>query len=532
MIHRVLLSTVFLLAVASTVARGACMLANPSFESGAPDGTDFGGWNRFGDVAAGVDATHGARSARITGARTGGWGVAGVWQALDSAPGDRWTASTMAWVASGADLAGGSRAILNVEWRDAAAGLIDYASFTVLDGDTALPSPVHRVFVSPPAPPGTVTVRLLLGVLQDPGSPTAAVHFDQVCFEKQTDPSIDELQWVDFPGGRAIDFAGHPWRVKGPGTYGPGPNVFCDDPDCVAVDADGRLHLTLAERDGVWQSTEVTLEEVLGYGDYVFTLRGPVHALDRFAVLGLFLWEYGPCWDPSALWWNPFDEIDIEFSRWGHPESPVAQFVVQPSDWPGNRVRFDPTFGEDELSSHAFRWTHDRVEFRSWRGGPGDESAATRIHEFEYTGPHLPRPGRPRVHMNLWRFQGVPTGPQEVVVEDFTFRPSCADPPCEGTSTGASPARMDLRIRAHPNPFNPSTRITYVLPNAGRASLHVFDAAGRRVAELRSGLARAGENTVDWTARDDAGRRVASGVYFVRLDFEGRQRATRVVVLE
>ncbi len=534
MIRRVLTSIVSTLALGlgvPTSAPAACLLANPSFEIGADDATVFGGWNEFGTVEAASEATHGRRSARIVGPRTGGWDVAGVWQPLDSAPGDRWTVSTMVRADTTAPLEGGSRAIVNVEWRDGASGLIDYVSFTALDpADPG--SPVHRVFTTPEAPSGTATVRVLLGVLQDPSTSSGAAFFDQVRFEKQTAPSIEELQWADFPGGRTLDFAGRRWRVKGPGVYGPGPNAFCDDPECVDVGADGRLRLTLAERDGVWQSTEVALEEFLGYGDYVFTVRGPVHTLDPHAVLGLFLWEYGPCWDPAALWWNPFNEIDVEFSRWGIPGDPVAQFVVQPYDWPGNRSRFDPVFGEDELSSHAFRWTHDRVEFRSWRGGPNDESPATRIHEFVYTGPHLPRPDRPRVHMNLWRFQGDPAAPQQVVVEDFTFRPACADPPCDGTATAAPPAARDLRITAHPNPFNGTTRITYVMPQGGWASISVFDAAGRRVTELYSGIAREGENTIDWKARDEAGQRVASGVYFVQLSFEGGRSTVGVVLLE
>ena len=93
---------------------------------------------------------------------------------------------------------------------------------------------------------------------------------------------------------------------------------------------------------------------------------------DRFnqAVLGLFLWEYGPCWDDAYTAWNAFNEVDIEYSRWGWSGNEIGQFVAQPWDRPGNLDRFDATFGADELASHAFRWLPDRLEFRSWRGGP------------------------------------------------------------------------------------------------------------------------------------------------------------------
>ena len=40
------------------------------------------------------------------------------------------------------------------------------------------------------------------------------------------------------------------------------------------------------------------------------------------------------------MWWNPYNEIDVEWSRWGDPQQDPAQFVVQPWDTPGNLVRF------------------------------------------------------------------------------------------------------------------------------------------------------------------------------------------------
>ena len=111
-------------------------------------------------------------------------------------------------------------------------------------------------------------------------------------------------------------------------------------------------------------------EEALGYGDYILTTVGRLDLLDPQAVLGIFLWEYGPCWDDSYTWWNAFNEIDIEYSRWQNPSSDIGQFVAQPYDWPGNISRFDATFGEGEVTSHAMRWLPDRVEYRVWRGGP------------------------------------------------------------------------------------------------------------------------------------------------------------------
>jgi hypothetical protein len=96
---------------------------------------------------------------------------------------------------------------------------------------------------------------------------------------------------------------------------------------------------------------------------------------------------------------------------------------------------------------------------------------------------------------------------------------------------GASPvpgagARWALRQNT-PNPFNPSTEISFTLAEAGRAELQVFNLRGQNVRRLVAGSLEAGDHSVTWDGRDDGGARVPSGVYFYKLtagDFEGMQR--------
>jgi len=81
-----------------------------------------------------------------------------------------------------------------------------------------------------------------------------------------------------------------------------------------------------------------------------------------------------------------------------------------------------------------------------------------------------------------------------------------------------------------PNPFNPSTAITFRLPVSGRASLEVFDMRGRRVKILFQGQAGEGSHTVYWDGTDTNGNRLASGVYFYRLK-AGEESITRKMIL-
>ena len=82
----------------------------------------------------------------------------------------------------------------------------------------------------------------------------------------------------------------------------------------------------------------------------------------------------------------------------------------------------------------------------------------------------------------------------------------------------------------YPNPFNPETVIGYHLHEPGPVVLEIYDALGRRVRRLVTREQAAGRHEVVWDARDDAGRELASGIYFCRMQ-AGSYVATRTVTL-
>ena len=515
-------------------ASAQCMLVNPSFDMLGSPGTVFAGWSQFGPVALSTSTVHGNYAARVTGPNTGKFDVSGVWQPLPCTPGQRWTASVCVSHSSAKPLSGQSSAILNVEWRDAGGNLISYESHTAADAST--PVDVWRIYSvqSQPAPAGTASIHFLLGVLQGPSDPTPQVTFDAATCVGVSPAALDNLQWSDFPSGRAVAFSGRTWRVKGPGYYGPGPNLFDNSSDAVWVDANGRLHLAIHKIGGSWYSSEVALTDSLGYGDYLFTTRGRLDQLDPNVVLGMFLWQYGPCYDPGYLWWNPYNEIDVEFSRWGSAGSADAQFVAQPATNGGNLFRFNATFGDTEVTTHAMRWLPQRVEFRSWRGGPDAESPASQIASWTYTGANLPRPDMPRVHLNLWQLN-APAAAQEAVFDAFAFRPACPSGFCGivGVLPAPSPSAASVKLAAAaPNPSASGTTLRYTLATSAEADLSIFDISGRRIRRLASGIVGPGEHAVVWNARNDTGQRVPPGVYLVRLRTPDTAETRRVIILE
>ena len=66
--------------------------------------------------------------------------------------------------------------------------------------------------------------------------------------------------------------------------------------------------------------------------------------------------------------------------------------------------------------------------------------------------------------------------------------------------------------KAYPNPFNPSTTISYDVPSDMDISLVVYDVRGRMVAKLANGMREAGRYDVIWNAENQS-----SGVYFMKL---------------
>ncbi len=85
------------------------------------------------------------------------------------------------------------------------------------------------------------------------------------------------------------------------------------------------------------------------------------------------------------------------------------------------------------------------------------------------------------------------------------------------TPVVAVPSRERFRSSNSPNPFNPSTTISYTLPVESRVRLEVYDVAGRRIANLVDAVQGPGEQSAFWDGKDSNGVPVTSGIYFYRL---------------
>lgn len=95
---------------------------------------------------------------------------------------------------------------------------------------------------------------------------------------------------------------------------------------------------------------------------------------------------------------------------------------------------------------------------------------------------------------------------------------ACYFPTAVEAEPSPTPALADVLHQNAPNPFNPETRIRYSVAQVGRAAIHIYNVGGSLVRTLVEGHHAAGAYTVRWDGRDDHGRRLASGVYFYKLE--------------
>ncbi len=96
---------------------------------------------------------------------------------------------------------------------------------------------------------------------------------------------------------------------------------------------------------------------------------------------------------------------------------------------------------------------------------------------------------------------------------------------------GPPPPAMALAA-PYPNPFNPSTRLSFQLTAAGPVRLSIHDIRGRELLRLVDEPLASGRHSFDWRARDADGRELPAGVYLLRLQAAGILQSRKMVLLK
>ncbi|HDS01363.1 MAG TPA: T9SS type A sorting domain-containing protein, partial [candidate division Zixibacteria bacterium] len=98
-------------------------------------------------------------------------------------------------------------------------------------------------------------------------------------------------------------------------------------------------------------------------------------------------------------------------------------------------------------------------------------------------------------------------------------------------SAAALPDRYELG-QNHPNPFNPETEISYSLPEDTWVTIKVYNISGQLVKTLVDDVKPAGRHTVSWNGTNQSNSRVATGVYFYRMETERFQKTAKMILVK
>lgn len=98
------------------------------------------------------------------------------------------------------------------------------------------------------------------------------------------------------------------------------------------------------------------------------------------------------------------------------------------------------------------------------------------------------------------------------------------------TSIEESVTSIDPNLTNYPNPFNPSTVISFKLRERTDVNVTVYNIRGELITSLKEGIMDSGYHQLEWNGHDSYNRPVSSGIYFIRLITE-KQTFTRKACL-
>lgn len=87
-------------------------------------------------------------------------------------------------------------------------------------------------------------------------------------------------------------------------------------------------------------------------------------------------------------------------------------------------------------------------------------------------------------------------------------------------------------LNNYPNPFNPTTKIAFEIPQSENVSLKIYNIKGELIRTVINENLPAGHFEKVWDGKNDFGREVSSGIYFYRLTAGKFDRSARMMLMK
>ncbi len=89
-----------------------------------------------------------------------------------------------------------------------------------------------------------------------------------------------------------------------------------------------------------------------------------------------------------------------------------------------------------------------------------------------------------------------------------------------------------LGLTNYPNPFNPTTTISFSLEKKSTITLSIYNIKGQLINELAEDMYSQGTHTIEWDGAEERGKRVTSGIYFIRLKTSDSEVVRKVALIK
>jgi choice-of-anchor B domain-containing protein len=395
---------------------------------------------------------------------------------------------------------------------------VEAFGYAVSENDVTIPefgNLTYDVNLSP-LPEGTARI-----VFREPGSgnpiPGVAVRVLETPFPRFSSDANGEVLVSELPAGPL-------WTIEA-GKFGRAAQVLD-----IAVPENGQSEYFVelargfaddVEIDQAWtfgapgdDATDGFWERKVPFGSYYLGIVGPNEDASVAGEGWAFVTE------SHTTGWVGTSDVDAGKTTLSTPlfdGSGLGSLTLSYQRWFSNRapVQSADEFRADVSTDGGSTWTNlETVDF-------GTDSWSAVV---------VPLPGA-SASMQL-RFVAEDLGEDTFVeagIDDVLITsPATAAPP---VLVPSPPSTLSLGIPS-PNPLQRSTTIELQLPQAGAASLDVYDVTGRRVARLLGGERIAsGTHRVQWEGRDDDGNRVVPGVYLIRLSTPAGEATRKIAVV-
>jgi hypothetical protein len=109
-------------------------------------------------------------------------------------------------------------------------------------------------------------------------------------------------------------------------------------------------------------------------------------------------------------------------------------------------------------------------------------------------------------------------GATDWAVVALTIKPAPSSALSKSSELAASAIPLVFALEQnHPNPFNPSTMISFALPFSGKVTVNIYNESGQLVRTLVEGERAAGYYSLRWNGRNQSGKTVAAGIYLYQI---------------